>query len=72
MGPCAVDDEDLAGGLGGIKGLPLPVEVCEWARLHCGSIEQFGWQELSGTEFGTDKGVLSFAPVGDGDLHAVL
>ena len=33
MGPCAVDDDDFAGGLGEIEGLPQPVEVGEWAPL---------------------------------------
>ena len=36
------------------------------------SMMRFGWQVLSGMEFGTHKGVLSFASVGDGELHAVV
>ena len=36
------------------------------------SMMRFGWQVLSGTEFGTHKGVLSFATVGHGELDAVL
>ena len=36
------------------------------------SMMPFGWQVLSGTEFGTHKGVLSFASVGHGELYAVL
>ena len=36
------------------------------------SVTRFGWQVLSDTELGTHKGVLSFASVGHGELHAVL
>ena len=36
------------------------------------STMRFGWQVLSGPGFGTHKGVLRFASVGHGELHAVL
>ena len=36
------------------------------------SMMRFEWQVLSGTEFGTYKGVLSFASVGLGESHVVL
>ena len=36
------------------------------------SMMRFGWQVLSGTEFGTHKGAPNFASMGHGELRAVL
>ena len=59
----------LSGSIGEAVGLLSG----EWAAsAFVASIMRFGWQVLSGTEVGTHKGVLSFASVGHGELHAVL
>ena len=71
LGPCTVDDENLAGGLGQAEGLHQSLEAREWSRVHCSGLDDMRIG-LSGTEFSTHKGVLSFASVGRGELHAVL
>ena len=35
MGPCTVDDENLAGGLGQATRLRQSLETCEWSRVRC-------------------------------------
>ena len=58
MGPRASDDDKLLAA-----SLKLRDSVSPWKFVNVPASEvmmRFGWQVLSGTEFGTDKGVLSF------------
>ena len=66
LGPCTVDDENLAGGLGQAEGLHQSLEAREWFRVRCSGLDD-AYRVVR-----THKGVLSFASVGRGELHAVL
>ena len=54
MGPCAVDDENQVGSTGDIEDCPWKL-VDAPASVVVAKMMLFGWQVLSGTEFGTHK-----------------